>query len=213
MFNRQPKNITNHYHNVFRSTTEIDYDKLAKAIIKAQQEADNQKEIEKKETEEKQRDEIIKKRLENLKCAKDFDEEGNPIHKRAKNKLIWNFIWAKEKDLKDISIIDSSINSLVALFFAAIEWLLYLIAIVLAGFFIFDIIRFVDACICGNCGWQYLLSAIDFLIYGFVSFIFSRIIIRTLKIDCKYNKDSHYMMSFLAVIVSIIAIIVAIILE
>ena len=27
MFNKQPKNITNHYHNVFRSTTEIDYDK------------------------------------------------------------------------------------------------------------------------------------------------------------------------------------------
>lgn len=47
MFNRQPKNITNHYHNVFRSTTEIDYDKLAKAIIKAQQEAEEQKQVEK----------------------------------------------------------------------------------------------------------------------------------------------------------------------
>ena len=46
MFNKQPKNITNHYHNVFRSTTEIDYDKLAKAIVKAQQEAKEQKEDE-----------------------------------------------------------------------------------------------------------------------------------------------------------------------
>ena len=43
MFNKQPKNITNHYHNVFRSTTEIDYDKLAKAIVKAQQEVEEQK--------------------------------------------------------------------------------------------------------------------------------------------------------------------------
>lgn len=213
MFNKQPKNITNHYHNIFRSTTEIDYDKLAKAMVKAQQEADKQKEIERQKTEEKRRDEIIQKRFENLNCAEDFDEKGNPKNRKAKFKLVWNFIKAKESALKDISIIDSSINSLVALFFAAIEWLLYLIAIVLAGFFIFDIIRFVDACICGTCGWQYLLSAIDFLVYGFVSFIFSRIIIRTLKIDCKYNKDSHYMMSFLAVIVSIIAIIVAIILE
>ena len=34
MFNKQPKNITNHYHNVFRSTTEIDYDKLAKGELK-----------------------------------------------------------------------------------------------------------------------------------------------------------------------------------
>lgn len=51
MFNRQPKNITNHYHNVFRSTTEIDYDKLAKAIVKAQQEAEEQKEIERQQEE------------------------------------------------------------------------------------------------------------------------------------------------------------------
>lgn len=51
MFNKQPKNITNHYHNVFRSTMEIDYDKLAKAIVKAQQEAEQQKEIENQQEE------------------------------------------------------------------------------------------------------------------------------------------------------------------
>lgn len=51
MFNKQPKNITKHYHNVFRSTTEIDYDKLAKAIVKAQQEAEQQKEIESQQKE------------------------------------------------------------------------------------------------------------------------------------------------------------------
>lgn len=49
MFNKQPKHIINNYHNVFRSTTEIDYDKLAKAIVKAQQEAEKQKEIEKQQ--------------------------------------------------------------------------------------------------------------------------------------------------------------------
>lgn len=46
MFNKQPKNITNHYHNVFRSTTEIDYDKLARAIVKAQQEVEEEKQTE-----------------------------------------------------------------------------------------------------------------------------------------------------------------------
>ena len=51
MFNKQPKNIINHYHNVFRSTTEIDYDKLAKAIVKAQQGVEEQKEIESKQEE------------------------------------------------------------------------------------------------------------------------------------------------------------------
>lgn len=46
MFNKQPKNITNHYHNVFRSTTEIDYEKLARAIVKAQQEVEEEKQTE-----------------------------------------------------------------------------------------------------------------------------------------------------------------------
>ena len=45
MFNKQPKNVTNHYHNVFRSTMEIDYEKLAKAMVKAQQEVEEQKQI------------------------------------------------------------------------------------------------------------------------------------------------------------------------
>lgn len=52
MFNKQPKNITNHYHNVFRSTTEIDYEKLAKEMVKAQQEAEEQKKIERQKAEE-----------------------------------------------------------------------------------------------------------------------------------------------------------------
>lgn len=49
MFNKQPKHITNNYHNVFRSTTEIDYEKLAKAIVKAQQDVEEQKQIEKQQ--------------------------------------------------------------------------------------------------------------------------------------------------------------------
>lgn len=51
MFNKQQKNITNHYHNVFRSTTEIDYEKLAKEMVKAQQEAEEQKQKETKQVE------------------------------------------------------------------------------------------------------------------------------------------------------------------
>ena len=211
MFNKQPKNITNHYHNVFRSTTEIDYEKLAKAMVKAQQEADRQKEIEKQKAEEKQRDEIIKKRLENLKCAEDFDEEGNPQNRKSIFKLLRNFIDAKESTLKDISVIDSSINSIVALFFAVIEWLFYLIAIALLVCFFHDIYQFVDNCVHEILNFSYLLCAIDCLLYALISFLFSRIMIRTLKIDCKYNKDSHYMMNFLSVIISIIALIVAVV--
>lgn len=211
MFNKQPKNITNHYHNVFRSTTEIDYEKLAKAIVKAQQEADRQKEIEKQKAEEKQREEIIKKRLENLKCAKDFDENGNPKNRKSIFKLLKNFIDTKESVLKDIKVIDSSINSIVALFFAVIEWLLYLIAIVLLLFFFYSIYQFVDNCVHEMLNFSYLLYAINYILYAFILFMFSRVIIRILIIDCKYNQDSHYMMSFLAVIIAVIAIIVSII--
>lgn len=60
MFNKQPKNITNHYHNVFRSTTEIDYEKLAKEMVKAQQEAEDQKA-------KKHQDELVEQTTEKMK--------------------------------------------------------------------------------------------------------------------------------------------------
>lgn len=66
MFNKQPKNITNHYHNVFRSTMEIDYDKLAKAIVKAQQEAEQQKEIENQQEENDNRKLSLRENLKLL---------------------------------------------------------------------------------------------------------------------------------------------------
>lgn len=211
MFSKQQKNITNHYHNVFHSTIEIDYNKLAKAIVKAQQDAEAKKEIEKQQTEEKRKKEIIQNRFKNLGCAKYFDEEGNPKNRKAKFKLVWGVIKAKESALKDVSIIDLSINSIVSLFFAAIEWLLYLIAIGLIGFGIYNIVQFVSTCIIGDVSFSYLTSAFDYILYAILSFLFSKMIIRMLKIDCKYNQDRHYMMNFLAVIIAIIALIVSII--
>lgn len=210
MFKKE-KVVEKYYYNVLHQKIDFDYEKLAKAMVKAQQEAEEQKEIERQKTEEKQRDEIIKKRLENLKCAEDFDEEGNPKNRKSIFKLLKNFIDAKESTLKDISVIDSSINSIVALFFAVIEWLFYLIAITLLVCFFHDIYQFVDNCVHGILNFSYLLCAIDCFLYALISFLFSRIMIRTLKIDCKYNKDSHYMMNFLSVIISIIALIVAVV--
>lgn len=210
MFKKE-KVIEKYYYNVLHPKIDFDYEKLAKEMVKAQQEAEEQKEIERQKAEEKQREEIIKKRLENLKCAEDFDEEGNPKNRKAKIKLLKNFIDAKESALKDIKVIDSSINSIVAFFFAVIEWLFYLIAIVLLLFFFYSIYQFVDNCVHEILNFSYLLYAIDYILYALILFMFSRIIIRTLKIDCKYNKDSHYMMNFLSVIISIIALIVAVV--
>ena len=39
------KNTTNHYHNVLHPKVDLDYDKLAQAIVKAQQEVEEQKDM------------------------------------------------------------------------------------------------------------------------------------------------------------------------
>lgn len=210
MFSKQPKNITNNYHNVFRLNNEIDYQKLADAIVKAQQKAEEQKEFEQRFAEEKQKNENMQNRLKKLGCAEYFDEKGNPKSQKAKFKLVWGIIKAKESVLKDVSIIDSIINSIVALVFAAIEWILYIIAFVLMIFGVYNIIQFVFDCNHIDVSFSYLTSFANFIMGAVLVFLFSRLIIRMLKIDCKYNKDSHYMMNFLAVIVSTVALIVSI---
>lgn len=133
MFNRQPKNITNHYHNVFRSTTEIDYDKLAKAIVKAQQEADNQKEIEKKETEEKQRKDIIAKRKEILK-EQDFSNIKCRLWRFIRTffntwRVYINIMRLSKENIKYFSAVDSLINIANALLFRIFRIVLYLVAL------------------------------------------------------------------------------------
>lgn len=210
MFSKQPKNITNNYHNVFRLNNEIDYQKLADAIVKAQQKAEEQKEFEQRFAEEKQKNENMQNRLKKLGCAEYFDEKGNPKSQKAKFKLVWGIIKAKESVLKDVSIIDSIINSIVALVFAAIEWILYIIAFVLMIFGVYNIIQFILNYNLNDAFFSYFMPAVDFIISALVSFLLSRLIIRMLKIDCKYNKDSHYMMDFLAVIISTVALIVSI---
>lgn len=133
MFNKQPKNITNHYHNIFRSTTEIDYDKLAKAIVKAQQEADNQKEIEKKETEEKQRKNIIAKRKEILK-EQDFSNIKCRLWRFIRTffntwRVYINIMRLSKENIKYFSAVDSLINIANALLFRIFRIVLYLVAL------------------------------------------------------------------------------------
>lgn len=133
MFNRQPKNITNHYHNVFRSTTEIDYDKLAKAMVKAQQEAEEQKEIEKKETEEKQRKNIIAKRKEILK-EQDFSNIKCRLWRFIRTffntwRVYINIMRLSKENIKYFSAVDSLINIANALLFRIFRIVLYLVAL------------------------------------------------------------------------------------
>ena len=54
------KNTTNHYHNVLHPKVDLDYDKLAQAIVKAQQEVEEQKE-------KKHQDELVEHTTEKIK--------------------------------------------------------------------------------------------------------------------------------------------------
>lgn len=189
---------------------DFDCDKLAEAIVKAQQEAEEQKEILKQQKEEELEKESICKRYQALGCENDFDENGNPKNKCANIKLVWKFLWAKENFFKEIKAIDFCVNGLVSLFFALLEKLLYLTSIFLFGIGIANVFkvntyRFQFAGELNNLWIGFILVLIAFAL-----FFFTRTIIRAMKIDCKYNEDSNYMLNFLAVIVAIIAIIVSV---
>lgn len=208
MAKKQPKTVINNIDSV---NVEIDYDKLAKAIIKAQKEAEEQKEIERQQAEEMSRKETLKKRLENLGCKNDFDENGVPKNKTAKIKLIWKLFTCKETCLKDISILGDTINWMVSVVFFLIEWVLYLLSscLVLYGFAqpIYTYITTKDF------SFLQISVFVTSLMYALAVFATSRLIIRTLKIECKYNKDNNYMLNFLAVIIAVFAVIVSVVMR
>lgn len=196
-------------NNIESVNMKIDYDKLAKAIIKAQIEVDEQKEIVQQQEEEIRRKEILKMRLENIGCKNDFDENGAPKNKKAIIKLLWKIFTCEEACLKDIRILGDTINWMVSVVFFLIEWVLYFLSLCLVvyGFAqpIFSYITTKD--------FSFLQISVfaTSLMYSLVIFIVSRLIIRTLKIECKYSKDNNYMLNFLAVIIALIAVIVSVV--
>lgn len=206
MAKRISKKIVNNIDSV---NIEIDYDKLAKAIIKAQKEAEEQNKKEQLQAEELYRKETIKRRIENLGCENDFDEAGTPKNKKAMIKLVWKFIKCKETFLKDIGLLGDTVNCIVSLVFLLIEWALYLLSV---GFLIYGIGQPIYNYVATNT-FSFLQISVfaTSLMYALVSFVVSRLVIRTLKIECKYNKDSNYMLNFLAVIIAVIAVLVSVV--
>lgn len=206
MAKKQRKSIANNIDSV---NVKIDYDKLAKAIIKAQREVDEQKEIDQQQSEEIRRKETLKMRLENLGCKNDFDENGAPKNKKAIIKLFWKFFTCKETCLKDIGILGDAVNWMVSVVFFLIEWALYLLSLCLVVYgFAQPIYSYITT---KDFSFLQISVFATSLMYALVIFIVSRLIIRTLKIECKYSKDNNYMLNFLAVIIAVIAVIVSVV--
>ncbi len=194
MFNKQPKNITNHYHNVFRPTTEIDYEKLANAIVKAQQEADKQNEIERHKAEEKQREEIIAKRKEILK-EKDFSYIKCGFWRVIRTffntlRVFINILFLRKKDLKYFTAFDAFVKLITILFMFIIRISLYAIVIALivlmfAGF---------NLAVC--------------IAFAFATFTIAQLLrIATNEIDNIENRE--YSLAIFSSLIGIVALIVA----
>ena len=116
----------------------------------------------------------------------------------------------KEELLKDSNILGITINLIVSSFFFIIEWFLYITAVILSGKNVFNVFHFISDIVNNH---NFDSSLLELILSNFfisvLSFLVARVVIRTLKIECKYNNDNHYMLNFLAVIIAVIAIIVS----
>lgn len=206
MAKKKQKTVVNNIDSV---NIEIDYDKLAKAIVKAQQEAEEKIKVDNQQAEEKRRKEMMKKRLEDLSCSNYFDDNGTAKNRIAIVKLIWNFIKCKETVLRDVTLLGDTVNGIVSMVFLLIEWALYLLSV---GFVFYGIGQPIYNCVITN---TFSFSQVSVFIISLSSaltlFVVSRLVIRTLKIECKYNKDSNYMLNFLAVIIAVFALLVSVV--
>lgn len=177
---------------------------ICAAIVQAREKENYENALNK----EKERKARIKKRIDLFGVADCFDEDGNPKTKTAKLKLVWKFITCKETALKDISILGDTVNSVVSTIFLFIEWILYLLSAVFVLYGIaYPILNFVTTKVFSV---SYITIFLTSILYAFVSFLISRVLVRILKIECKYSKDNNYMLNFLAVIIAVIAIIVSV---
>ena len=203
-------------NNIGEINLEIDYDKLAEAIVKAN--SLYQEKIKEQEKEKKIKNRI--KAFENMNMLKYFDKDGNTkkeLKKRHKLIIVLKYLFAKDKNWElilntsdeylEFSILPTTINLLPYVLFLLIEWGLYFLS---GGLLIYAITQI--AINFSHIPWYILLGENIFrIVLAISSFILSRGFIRFLKIDCKHSNDKHYMINFLALVVSVVAIIVAIV--
>lgn len=188
------KNNTTVVNNIDSVNVEIDYEKLAKAMIKAQQEADKQKEIERQKAEEKQREEIIAKRKVILK-EKDFSYIKCGFLRTIKTffntlRIFINILFLRKEDLKYFTAFDAFVKLITILFMFIIRILLYAIVVVLfvlmfAGF---------NLAVC--------------IAFAFATFTIAQLLrIATNEIDNIENRE--YSLAIFSSLIGIVALIVA----
>lgn len=186
-------NVINIDELEIESKVEIDYDKLAQAIVRANQLS---KEAESKAVEEVH-DEIIKKRMESL-GEKDFSHINCRLWRNVRTILNRGFVFIKvlfvpREIAKNISAVDSLFKIITALFFGLARIILY----VAVGCLLLQ---------------MFIQCNLLLLPYSFVTFVFAQLI-RIAQIEVEYMEDRGYLMAISGTIVAIASLIIAILSE
>lgn len=190
---KKDTNIINIDELEIENKVEIDYDKLAEAIVKATQlskDAESQ-------AAEKAHEEMIKKRIESL-GEKDFSQIKCWLWRNVRTILNRGFVFLKilfvpREIAKTISAVDSLFKLITALFFGFARIILYIAA----------------GCLLVQ---TFMQGNLLFLPYAFVIFIFAQLI-RIAQIEVEYMEDRGYLMAISGTIIAIASLIIAILSE
>jgi ABC-type multidrug transport system fused ATPase/permease subunit len=189
---QQPQNI--HIEELeIESKVEIDYGKLAEAIVKATQLS---KDAESRAA-EKEYEEMIKKRMESL-GEKDFSHIKCWLWRNVRTILNKGVVFLKvlfvpREIAKTISAVDSLFKLITTFFFGLTRIILYILAAYLL----------VQTLIQGS---------LLFLPYAFVIFVFAQLI-RIAQIEVEYMEDRGYLMAISSTIIAIASLVIAILSE
>lgn len=185
--------INNYTVEKIESNIELDYSKLAQAVLDAEQ---LRQQAEEKLAEEK-RQEILKQRVEAL-GEKDFSYIKNWFVRNlrtALNKLavFIRLLFVPKEIAKNISAVDSLFRAATSGLFFIIRIVLYVITAVLLYLLVTE------------------LNLVYFL-YGIAAFVSAQIF-RIAQIEVDYMKDREYLMAIFASIIAIVSLAVTIISE
>ena len=172
---------------------DIDYDKLAKAIVKANQMS---KEEEKAAIENANK-EIIANRMKAL-GEKDFSHIKNGIWRSIrtalnKAKVFLRLLFVPKEIAKNLSAVDSLFKLIASLFFGVVRMVLYLIV---GCFVIFTFVHKMPI----------------LLLYGVSIFILAQLV-RIAQIEVEHMADRGYLMAISGTIIAIASLVVAILSE
>lgn len=180
-----------------KQTVEIDYDKLAKAIVKAQDKAntENIKNAIIEANKEIENEKIEKNNNEIKKFQKAIGYDENKSNWKNDITTFWKLIVIKQEDV----VAEFANTALLKIFISFLYWLLeYALYALCIGFIIVNIVYFPT------------ISIFASIFVSIFSFMIARII-RIARFEVENVNDNNYLFSLMSILTSVFALMVAII--